>query len=565
MMLALLAGLLLVPALPARLEAAFTEQLGLDTKAISLANTVTADPPGLLSIHYNPAGLSQLPDGTFLSLGVTIPVIKVTSRFESDPDFEGFLGGFKDDPLAGTEGTNSGNRMFVPFYNDTIDFQFAPAFGISHRRPGSKWTFAIGTYSPYGVGMVHDDEDDPVRFDGKSLYQQHWIYAAPSASYQATRSLSFGMSVGLGMTSMGMDMDIRAPNDMVALVKVLADATEELEVPILSELTFPPPWFGGGVGPYDRLFSLDLSLRDNFSPSFNIGVLWRPRWWFAFGFVYQSPIKAHLTGNYTYTYSAQWQRMMNWFGSTITTVPIATIFDLPTKGIPEQKGRVTAKMTFPQRVQFGIKVKPFRCLSLLADAHWADWSVLEEDRFEFDQSIQPLQLAKMLGYQGGESRVVMERNFKDTWHWSVGMELEVLRWLIVRAGYERRPTSVRSSLYDLTYALPDLDNFGCGLGFNFESGLSIDLGFAYIVNHSYSVPDNTSTHLNSTSFTEPVYNPYAGLDYEQETENYLFSLKVSSPPRVLGGMIKGAFQWIGGLFTCKGTPRTSWSIAHAHG
>jgi len=356
----LIVGLLLSFASPPRLEAAFHEQMSLDTKAISLANTVTADPPGLLSIHYNPAGLSHLPEGAFLSFGLTFPHIKKTSRFRSDPEFEGFLGGFKDDPLAGTEGTNSSARMYVPFYNGTVDFQVAPSFGISHRKPGSKWTFAIGSYAPYGVGLVHGDEGDPARFGGKSMYQQHFIYAAPSASYQATRTLSFGISVGLGMTVVGAELDARAPSDMVGVVKVLADATEDLEIPVLSELTFPPPWFGGGMGVYDQIMTFEVSMRDNFSPSFNIGMLWEPRKWFAFGAVYQSPIKTHLTGNYKFTYSDQWQQMMNWFGSTITTVPIATIFNLPTKGIPWQSGTMTAEMEFPQRVQFGIKVKPFK-------------------------------------------------------------------------------------------------------------------------------------------------------------------------------------------------------------
>jgi long-subunit fatty acid transport protein len=547
----LIVGLLLSLGSPPRLEAAFHEQMGLDTKAISLANTVTADPPGLLSIHYNPAGLSHLPEGAFFSFGLTFPHIQKTSRFRSDPEFEGFLGGFKDDPLAGIEGTNSSARMFIPFYNGTVDFQVSPSFGISHRKAGSKWTFACGTYAPYGVGLVHGDEGDPARFGGKSMYQQHFIYAAPSASYQATRTLSFGVSVGLGMTVMGAELDIRAPNDMVGIVKVLAEATEELEIPVLSELTFPPPWFGGGVGLYDQVASIDFCLRDNFSPSFNIGLLWEPRKWFAFGAVYQSPIKVHLTGNYKFTYSAQWQQMMNWFGTTISTVPIATIFNLPTKGIPSQSGIMTAEMEFPQRVQFGIKVKPFKRLSLLADLHWANWSVLEEDRLEFDQDIQALQLTKMLGYTGGERTVIMKRDFKDTLHWSVGMELELLRWLVLRAGYEWRPTSVRPELYDLTYALPDLHNIGLGLGFNLQTGLIIDLGFAYIFNHSFEVPNNSSTNLNSTSFMYPIYNPYAGLDYEQETVNYLFSLKVSSPPMVLVNMTKQAFKSIGSLFKKK--------------
>ncbi len=55
------------------------------------------------------------------------------------------------------------------------------------------------------------------------------------------------------------------------------------------------------------------------------------------------------------------------------------------------------------------------------------------------------------------------------------------------------------------------------------------------------MPNNTSTNLNATSFIYPIYNPYAGLDYEQETVNYVLSLKLSSPPMVLVNMIGQAW------------------------
>jgi long-subunit fatty acid transport protein len=107
------------------------------------------------------------------------------------------------------------------------------------------------------------------------------------------------------------------------------------------------------------------------------------------------------------------------------------------------------------------------------------------------------------------------------------MELILVKWLTLRAGYEWRPTSAQPEYYDLTYALPDLQNFGTGLGIHLTNGLDIDFAFAYIVNESFSVPNNSSRNLNSTSFVNPVYSPYAGLDYEQETINYLFSFKIS--------------------------------------
>lgn len=530
-------------------HAAFHEQLAIDTVAISLANTVTARPPGHASIHYNPAGLSQLPDGKYFSNGLTIPIIEKTSCFKQDPDFEGFLGGYKDDPVDGKCGTSSSGRMYLPFYNDTIDFLLAPTLGLSYRKPGSKWTFAVGQYAPFAVGLVHGDDGDPSVYGGKSVYQQHLVYIAPAVSFQMTPTFSVGLTVGLGQTAMGAEVDMRAPNDMVALTEVLGEATAGLEIPILSELTLPPPWFGGGVGPYDQVASLDMNLRDDFSPNYNVGLLWEPWKWLAIGACYQSAIKTQLTGHYQFNYSEDWQRMVNWFGSSPLLVITSGIFDLPMTPVASQSGTVTTQITFPQRAQFGIKIKPFRRLSLMADLHWADWSVLKEDEFIFDQDIQLLRLVKMLGYTGGNDTLVVQRDFKDTWHWSVGLEYDILDWLTFRCGYEKRETSVQPDLYDLLYALPDLENFGAGFGIKLKNGMTIDIAAGYVINESYEVPNNTSTNLNSTEFIYPVYNPYAGLDYEQKTVTYMGSFKLSMPTHVMAEMLHHQLETIKHIFS----------------
>lgn len=514
---------------PSNSLASFTEQLAIDTRAISLANNVTASPPGLMSIHYNPAGLSLLGDGNYFSMSATLPVIKKTSKFEADPEFKGFAGfeGQKD-PLAGTEGTNSSGRMSLPFLGPQ-NFLVSPAIGLSHRAPGSDWTFAIGLYAPFAIGFIHAKENDPSRFGGQSVYQQHLIFAAPAVSYQVNKTLSIGASVGLGQTAMGASLDMRSPNDIVGMTKVLGDATKGMEIPLISELTFRSPFFGGGIGPYDRVASFAVNLRDDFSPSYNLGLLWEPTDWFSFGASYQSEIKTHMVGTYKLSYSNEWQRMADWFGSTPTLLIISGMLGLPNKAVPEQSGIMTADNTFPQIVNLGVKVNPFKKLSILSDVHWANWSVLNKDRFVFDQKIQLLQFVKVLGYTGGENVLQLNRNFKDTWNWGVGAEYQLLDWLTLRAGYENRKSSVQNSLFDLLYALPNLDSYGAGLGIKLKNGMEIDLAAAYLVNKSYKIKNNQSLNMNSTEFTNPVYNPYAGLNYEQRTETYMGSFKLTLP------------------------------------
>lgn len=531
-------------------NAAFHEQLAIDTVAVSLANSVTARPPGILALHYNPAGLSKMPEGKFMSQGITVPFIEKTSRFTKDHNYAGLIGGNPDaDPLIGKEGTSSSGRMYIPFYNDTIDFLVSPSLGISYRKPGSKWTFAFGNYAPFAVGLVHGDANDPSVYGGRSVYQQHLIYASPGVSYQVNDKFSIGLAVGLGQTAMGAQVDMRSPNELVALTEVLGDATEGLEIPVLSELTFPQPWFGGGVSPYDQLAHLDLTLRDDFSPNFNLGFLWEPKKWFSVGACYQSGGKGQLTGRYDFSYSDQWQQMMDWFGSSPLLVVTSAVLDLPMEGIPIQSGNATAQMEFPQRVQMGFKVKPFDKLSLMLDLHWADWSVVKEDRIEFDQDIQLLRLVKLLGYTGGDDTLVIKREFKDTLHWSVGLEYQLFDWLALRCGYENRESSVQHQYYDLLYALPDLEYYGAGFGIKLKNGIVIDLGAACVINKSYMVNNNESVNLNSTSFTDPVYNPYAGLNYEQETLSYMGSFKITMPTSVAAEMIHHQLEFLHKLFS----------------
>lgn len=524
----------------------FNEQVAISTKAMSLGNAVTADPPGHMSVHYNPAGLSLLDDGKVFSNGLSIAYINRVGRLEEDPNFKGFMdtwgpgteldpndplrdhGG--PDPLAGTEGSTSGNILYVPFYGPvSLPVLPAPNLGLSYRKPGSRWTFAYANYAAYGGGIEHNNADDPLRFGCKSLYLQHMVYAAPSVSYQLNHALSVGASVGIGQTAMGIAMDQRSPNELVALTRVIGDATKDLEIPVVSEMTFPPPWLGGGLGPYEHVASFDLHMRDDYSPSLNLGLLWQPHKRFSFGFCYQSETESEMSGDYTFTYSEQFQRHVAWNGSTTYTLQGAGMLALPWTPVPYQAGTVTTTQRFPQRVQMGIMFRPVRRLKCLFDVNWVNWSVIKEDRLEFDQRLHLLQLVKLLGYTGGESTLVVEREMKDTWSWSAGLEFAATDWLLLRCGYEYRPTSLRYDYFDPLYFLPEAHFYGAGVGIRFDNGLELDLGVSALLAETVSIDNNESTNLNSTDFTKIVYNPFAGLNYEQDTSIYLASFTVTMP------------------------------------
>jgi long-subunit fatty acid transport protein len=531
--------------------AVFSEQMAIDAKAVSLANTCTADPPGLMSAHYNPAGLALLDEGYTFSNGFGLPYIKRTGKFTPDPDFEGFMNGYwgndpskypayynaetdpqsnhgGPDPLNNTTGTNSSGRMYIPFYKP-INFIFASNIGLASKKKDSNLTFAFANYAPYGGGMNNGGSDNPYRFGGSSFYVQHLIYAAPSVGVSVSDTLSFGASVGMGQRAMGTSMDIRSPNVMTALTRVIGDATQSLEIPVLSEQTLPPPWMGGGLGPYEHYASMIINARDDYVPSFNLGVLWRPSSRFSYGLCYQSDSSAELTGKYTLQYSKQFQRVVKWNGSTPMTLQTAGMLDLPINPVPYQTGTVTGTQVFPQRIQTGIMVRPLDRLKLLVDLSWADWaSAGKEDRFHFDQRIQLFRIAKMLGYTYDAYTYVITRDMKDEWHLSYGLEYELNDCLSLRLGYERRPTSLQSDRFDGLYFIPDADLFGAGLGIKLPDGSKVDIGFGWLTSTHFKVLDNTSTNLNSLDFTY-LNNPYAGLDYEQDVNIYIASIGLTMP------------------------------------
>ena len=514
--------------------AALTEQFAITTRAISLANTVTADPPGVLSVHYNPAGLSALPEGKTFNQSFTLPWLVKTTKFEADEDFQGFMNtwgpqeGQRPDPVAGEEDTNSSGVMYLPILDRTINFIVGPSLGLSSREPESKWTFAYANYAPYGGGINHKT-DSPVNYGGRTLYQQHMVYAATAASYQLTPTLSLGATVGLGQTSMGVRLELRQPNELMSLTGVLGEATKDLEIPILSELTLPPPWFGGGLGAYDQIGTFQLDIRDDFSPNYNLGLLWKPTEWFSYGVVYQSATKVQFTGGYSFRYSDQWQRMIAWNGSSPLTLITAAMLQMPHQAVPYQTGTLTSEFEFPQRVQTGIMIRPIKRLRCLFDLHWGEWSSYKEDKFVFDQPIQLFQMAKLIGYTGGDNTMIVERNLKDTIDYSLGLEYQLTRKFELRFGYGKRKTSVQDNLRDLLLFIPDFDFYGAGVGITLENHHQIDIAFGALINPSIKIPNNSSNNLNSTDFVWTGVNPYSGIDVEQETAVYMVSVGMTMP------------------------------------
>lgn len=58
-------GALIAATMSCGAQAQLAQNLTIHPKALALGNAVTADPPGIMAIHYNPAGLTKLKDRQF--------------------------------------------------------------------------------------------------------------------------------------------------------------------------------------------------------------------------------------------------------------------------------------------------------------------------------------------------------------------------------------------------------------------------------------------------------------------------------------------------------------------
>ena len=535
---------------PVLLSAALFEQLAVSPLAASMGSAATANPPGALTIHYNPAGLATIPGTRFdNSLGYISTYRRLALNQAIDPQtgqlwapFGGWFNKGKD-PLDGSVSKQSSSYMVIPYIDLAIPYLFTPSMAISYKPPDpkySRWTFGYGQFAPFGVGLKNT-KGNPMSILGQKAWLVRMSFITPAIAYKLTDTVSVGASVGIGPSMFVMELQMRAPNDMAALTGALGEATKGLEIPVVSELTLPPPWFNGGMKPYDIQGHLKVFMEDYITTSYNLGLLWQPYEWFSFGACYQSESEALMEGEFKLDYGYQFRRTVDWFGRSPVTIITSAIFDLPNKSVPYQKGPATIALTWPSRLQLGMMLRPIKQVKLTCDANWTDWAVQKNWVIQMDQKLQFMRFTRMLGYRYSTDSLVIVHNFKDTWHLSYGCEIKPTEKAALRFGYDPRPTSVRDNLFG-PLPLPDIKIYSAGIGIvvddkpkpvpknmheltqQINNPNAIDINVSFIKLEDKTVRSNTSRNLNSTSFTDVVYNPYAGLDWHQKMHIWWFSI-----------------------------------------
>lgn len=529
------AGLLLAASiLPAHAQLA--TNLSIDLRALSMGNAVTADPPGVSAVHYNPAGLAKL-EGRHADFQFLMANFSIKSQFSAPPGYNVF--GYSDDPVVCRDAPHDGEdtcanfkvsdskvagvSLYVPIMDDMVDLPAgvpvaAPLFGFSIKPAGSKFTFANAMYAPMIAGFYRND-GDPGNFLGQKVAIERITLLSPSVAYQVTDELSVGLSIGLSYQALAMQTDFRSPNELLGVLRVI---DEQICPPFKgqSNVVIDLFLFGfcnakQGIGPYDNLATLNLSMQQTVSPTYNLGLLWEPTDDFAWGVVYQSQARMHLHGKFEVTYGQGVQDVFNAVGASPTGQILLAVLGLPSYVPPKEMGLISMDMIYPAHFQTGIKYKLFQNLQINFDIGWTDYAEWKSFNFNFDRTTSVLQLARLLAPGTTTTSLSMPLGYQSPWSWSIGMEYSWNERLKFRLGFEPRNSAIPDDRRSTLVPINQAQLFGAGIGYQFDKDTDIDLTAMYL--HSKdSIPANSSCNLNCTGLDHIVYNPYAGLDVKTD-------------------------------------------------
>lgn len=517
-----------------------------NAKALSLGHAVTADPPGIDSIHFNPAGLVKL-KGRQQHLKVVAGdfgiQLKLGDNNESRTQFlEEFqaTGRLPDekfiDPVANSTSETEGASLMLPFVGMTdIPVSIAPLGGASYSPPGSNFTVATNVYMPLGVGFFRD-ENDPGRYMGERIGFSLITYFSPSFAYRVTDTLSFGAAITFNYAGVGLDLAFREPNSMFqSLASIQAgcdnnlgqeDQLNRTDIADLVNLC------GGQIGLYEDLGYLSFEVENMLTLGMNFGFLWEPTPWFSAGFVYQSAIDMDMEGDYTWTNSDTWQEFI---------VPLAedpafqqgaaflSAFGLPLPtGERVSEGTASLEMEMPEHYAFGISLQVLPSFKVNMDYKFTGWSSWEGIPVKFSNDIDFLVLAEYLQPDmATRNSLTFPLGLEDGWNWAVGFEYQYNDQLALRLGVEDRPTSIPEEARSPLLPIDSGTLYAFGFNYKLEDGGDLDFGFGYF-SSSVDMPGGTSRLGNSEDPLLVIYNPYSGRDIEANLDAYLIDISYSA-------------------------------------
>jgi long-subunit fatty acid transport protein len=511
-------------------QAQLTQNLTLHPKALALGNAVTADPPGIMAIHYNPAGLTKL-DGRQLEVVLMNILLDIKATFTAPDGYEIFnIDGLETDPLTGDQRDPVANStshthnvaLYLPGFGilrTPPGPAVAPSAGISIKPPGSKLTFGNAFFLPMAAGFYRDEED-PGRYMPQATALQRTTYLSPTVGYEINDKWAVGAGIHISHMGLAVDQYMRAPNLLLGVAETLQTAfnCESGDEPL-------QPWLalcGGNVGPWDDIGVLSLNMQETVSPTYALGVLWEPTDWFTWGASYTSEADMNMKGTFQIQYTEDWSGFWQRLNNSVLGAISSAILSLPS-GAPKEAGNVSMDLVYPQHFQTGVSVDVHPKLTVNVDVGWTDFKQWDAFDLRFDRNLEFLGAARILSTNATQSTLSLPMGFTDQWNWGFGLEFHATDRLDLRAGVEIRDSVIPDDQRQILAPFGGANLYSIGMGYRWDRDTEIDLNLSYL--HSIeTIPANGSCNLNCDNITNIIYNPYAGLDVKTSLRAILAGL-----------------------------------------
>lgn len=542
-----------------QVQASFSDNLTIgNAKALALGHAVTADPPGIDSIHYNPAGLTRL-KGRQMHLKFVYGLFETNYEFGDYGEYQqGLIDRLVEYKYPGSNGVippeaedyfydetlNTSSKVEGPTVmlpGGMVDLPFAggPMGGASYSPPGSNITFATNVYAPMMSGF-NRAEDDPGRFLQRRSAFTLLTYFSPSIGVKISDELQVGFALNFSYAGMGLDLPAREPHLLL--------------------WQYGHPWFEANFCNEDGSPTgvPDLNLCHTVSPyivygdfrfeadnplvlSYNFGLLWSPEPWLTFGLSYNSAVQNDLDGDWEFPIDPFFKQVLldNMNGSVWPVLEgITGALGLPLPGVSDTEaqmegGKVNVQYELPQRVNLGVSIQVTPKWKYNFDVRWTEWSVFSDIQINLDKNIAFLMLGsiadKLLfdGQNGIEpDGVRYQLGLQDVTYWGMGTEFQYSDNLALRFGYENRPSAVPSNEPNAFIPLNDGELYSAGFSYTFESENTLDVSVGYMSSKTHYAPCEAKLG-NNCNPNDVAYGPYQGQDIRSEVSFLLFEVMYS--------------------------------------
>lgn len=192
---------------------------------------------------------------------------------------------------------------------------------------------------------------------------------------------------------------------------------------------------------------------------FNLGIAYRPTEDWSFGASYRSKIDLDIDGKAKFKLPAGTPAIVE-------------------AGFPDTKGSV--EVNLPPQLFVGACYKGIDKLTVELGVRWEGWSTYEDLTFKLDQPV---------GFPTADTREVQEKDWDDTWSYSIGSKYAINDTLALLAGFRHDANPVPNETFEPAVMGSDKNSYSIGASKVFGS-------HCVAVDYSYETYENRSKNNN---------------------------------------------------------------------